>query len=284
MNALLAANQQVRGWTRNASSTASQALSARGVRMYEGSFSEHAALTTAALGCAGVFMNLMPSFTSPTAEGEEGGAIVAAAKAARVKHLIYSTVSGVEIEDIMDYVEPESIKGWYYRNKRALEEETRSGGFEYWTIFRPATFMTNFLGESAAFMYPDLAKGVLKMALKEETKNWLIAPKDIGTFVAAAFLDPEWFHGKHVPLAAEVRSTASIVEEIEKVSGKKVALERYTPEEIKQSVIADAQDISNKVALSVDIDQVKSWGIPLQGFNEFLHEHKEILDQTIGPN
>lgn len=60
--------------------------------------------------------------------------------------------------------------------------------------------------------------------------DW-IAAKDIGAFAAAAFADPERFHGHEIDLAAETFTLPEVAAKMAKTSGKPVTAVTFSAEE-----------------------------------------------------
>src|SRR6267143_2351983 len=98
VDALLAARKfKVRVASRNPSSDAAKALTARGVEVVKANLLEPSSLKTLYDGARGAF--LVTNFGDPAQRGREeeiGAGAVNAARSARVKHLIWSTLPDVE--------------------------------------------------------------------------------------------------------------------------------------------------------------------------------------------
>lgn len=120
----------------DARSTPYQAISPSHIKLFAGSLDDELALKLALKGCTAMFLNLMPDFTDQSTEERQGKAVLGAAKAAGVKHVVYPTMLGLES------VTGEGAERYPYfasiaMGKVVLEEAVRKSGIERWTILRP---------------------------------------------------------------------------------------------------------------------------------------------------
>ncbi|KAI1801884.1 hypothetical protein F4811DRAFT_532249 [Daldinia bambusicola] len=148
----------VRILVRNPSSPAAQALATQGAEVVVGGdwASDPAALDKAFEGgVEAVFFPSIPSFTDAEAEVKGATNVIEAAKrAGTVKHVLYSSVGGID--------KYETFKGWdstpvfanYWISKSKTEDLVRNAGFEHYTLLRPSEFMTNYTGKMALFQVP----------------------------------------------------------------------------------------------------------------------------------
>ncbi|WP_235014669.1 NmrA family NAD(P)-binding protein, partial [Parafrankia sp. Ea1.12] len=103
-----------------------------------------------------------------------------AAAAARVPHLVYASVAGVE----------RGGGGRAFASKRAIEEHIRRIDIPA-TILRPASFMENYADPAFG-----VQTGTLATPFAPDIPEQLIALDDIGAFVALAFTDPVRYLGR----------------------------------------------------------------------------------------
>ena len=120
----------------DARSTAYQALSLSSIRLFSGILDDASALGTALTGCTALFLNLMPNFAEKDGEERQGKAILDAAKTAGVKHVVHSTVLGLETFNEQDTT-VNQIFAAVMSGKVRVEEAVRKSGIEEWTIIRP---------------------------------------------------------------------------------------------------------------------------------------------------
>src|SRR5258708_34158024 len=93
VDALLTRGHQVRGLTLNSASSAGKRLREQGVEIVVGDFTDHDSLVRAARGVDAVYAMSTPYEQGADKETAQGITITDAAKAARVAHLIYSSVA-----------------------------------------------------------------------------------------------------------------------------------------------------------------------------------------------
>lgn len=272
---------------RDPMSAASVALEAQGAKIFAGDWDNLAALEKAMAGCTVAFINVYPSFEDAGAEVRHAQNILKVAKSSGIKHVIYSSVAGINSYGKSINPDPQSFLGNYYHSKTTIEKAVSTGGWDTWTILRGAVFMTNFLQPAASFMYPELgAEGKLITALLPETKLWLLDPEDIGSFATAAFRDSQTFNGKKIEIASEYLTTQEIASCMEKESGKKLKVHFRTEKEIEAQQghpIVESQVLMRKMSYLVNNEDIKAFGLPLTSFEEFLVNNKELLQKSIGP-
>ena len=185
--------------------------------------------------------------------------------------------------------EPGSFLEGYMLSKRSIEDAVRNGGFDTWTILRGGQFATNFVLPAAAFSYPELSRdGIIITAVTQETGFLTIVPEDLGNFALAAFSEPQRFGGHGINVVSERFSIDEIAAMMERISGKNVSVRFRSEEEIE--VIKDTnpfiagQLLTRTMQLWANVEDTKSWGVPLTSFEDFLIKEKEKgnLQKSIG--
>lgn len=234
VRALLKAGRPVRALTRDSGSAAGQALAAQGVNVVKGDFTDPASLDAALAGVDGVFSMQMGSQPSdPDTEIVTGKALVEAAHRADVNVIVHTSVARAGAH--------ENFIGWdegrweplYWENKAAVNEMVKAQGFRHWVILKPAMIMENLLPPVADFMFPSLAdRGQLETAIEPDTRLDWIAAQDIGAFAAAAFADPERFHGHEIDLAAESVTMDELAAKMAEGTGKPVSAVSSSEDEL----------------------------------------------------
>lgn len=274
---------EVHATTRNPSSPAAEALSSIGVRVSKGDWDSPSALSEAMAGCQFLFLNLFPDLADPPHELEQAKSILQIAKAAGVKHVVYSSGFSLEGPD------PAGLAGAVRASKRNIEREVSSAGFEKWTILQPGYFMANFLAPKVA-MYPGAAEsGVFTLALLPDTQLPLIDHEDIARFAVAAFRDPDRFSGQLVKLAGDLLTVEDIMPLLSAAAGREIRATYLSAEEVEaqkeSNPFLSGQLAARRMAEYVDMDRVKSWGLPLGSFTGFLEREKDAVRETYGsPN
>ncbi|RBR20895.1 uncharacterized protein FIESC28_05047 [Fusarium coffeatum] len=275
----------VRATTRNVDSTTARDLKDKGAEMRLGDWENGDGLKDAMDGCTHLFLNVIPNHATATSEVPLAKRMLDIAKITDVKHVVYSSGMAIKDFDKGRYYNPNHPicrgHGW----KRDIENLVQEAGFDTWTILRPGFFMCNFLEPKVKMMYPDLVpNGVLKTAFTPETRLPQVDVEDIGKFAVAAFRDPERFNKQFVPIASEKLSLDEIMQQLEDATGRSFSSAFLTDGEIEEKMATDmfvamqlmARDLEDKV----DIENVKSWGIPLTSFRDFLEREKSWVNST----
>ncbi|KAI1341092.1 putative NAD dependent epimerase/dehydratase [Xylariaceae sp. FL0016] len=284
---LLTINWTVNATIRDPNAPKAKALAAAGANLFPGNWDDQASLEKAMAGCTGLFMNLMPSFTDFTSDRKQAKVILAAAKAAGIKHVIYSSGAAMNAPERLQYYRPGTLLATFAESKRIIEEEVRTGRFESWTILRPAGFMCNWLAPKVhAWSHGFLETGVYRTAVKPDTLVASIDEQDLGGFATAAFKDPGRFHGQEIEIAAEIHTTAEIMERLSRASGRQLVVEYMSEEEIRekrdQDPFVDGQLVSRDMIQFIDLDEVRKWGVSMKTFEEYLERERDVVAETYG--
>ncbi len=208
---LLADGWQVRALTRDVNKPAAQALKALGAELVAGDMDNRAELDAAFKGAYGVFS--VQNFWLPNVgfDGEikQGKLVADAAKAAGVKHLVYSSVGSAH----------RGMGQKHFESKWIIEQYIHTLNVPY-TILRPVFFMDNH-NWSRAYILSGTYTG---MGLRPEKGVQSIAVEDIGVFAALAFADPKNYLGKTVELAGDELTESETAAVFSKVIGRPVTL------------------------------------------------------------
>ena len=257
-NALLAVGWTVRGLTRNPRSETAEALLGRGAEIVEGDLEHPATLEAAMEGVHGVYSVQAPGAQGPETEVQWGKNVADAAKKAGVAHLVYSSVAGA---DRLAYPGAHS--------KHDIEEYIQSTGVPF-TFIRPVSFMENTLRLKRAIF-----RGRITRQLKPTTREEIIAVRDIGAFVAAAFDRPKEFQGEGVNIAGDNPTMEEAVAAISRRVGKPVEYVQMAREEVEARIPAGLvalMDWVEREGYGVDIPALRErWGVPLTSFEEWLN-------------
>lgn len=281
VNALLAEGRPVRALTRNPDSVAARALAARGVEVLQGDYDDVASLDAALAGVEGVFSMQMGSHPDdPETEIRTGKALVEAAHRADVKVIVHTSVARAG--------DHENFIGWdegrweplYWENKAAVNEMVKTQGFRHWVILKPALIMEDLVPAMVDFMFPSLAeRGQFETAIEPDTRLDWIAAQDIGAFAAAAFADPKCFHGHEIDLAAECVTLVELAAKMAEGIGRPVSAVTFSEEEMlaqgHHPLHVRGHVWDNVEGYKVDLDAVRSWGVPLTTLDQFIKQHRD---------
>ncbi len=213
---LLDRGWQVRALVRDPVAPAARALAERGTELVQGDLDEPASIERAMTGVYGVHSVQAYLPKDPQREVRQGTAVIDAAKAAGVRHFVYSSAAGADRH--IGFPETES--------KWTIEAHLRSSGLPS-TILRPAYFMDNF-----TFLRSWIMGGTWTMPLPPVRKLQLIATDDIGALVALALEQPSAFIGKALEIAADELTMDEIGEVLSRVTGREV---RFSEMPIEQA-------------------------------------------------
>jgi uncharacterized protein YbjT (DUF2867 family) len=208
MKHLMADGWRLRALAHHPDSPEAQKLASAGVELVPGDLLDRASLDRAVDGAYGVF-SMQGLREGPNAEETEGSNIADAAAAAGVKHFVYNSVVGAE---------GEAGPPWVV-SKHHIEAHLQQLDMPL-TIWRPVTFMENYLGQRG-----DILGGRLAGPLWPESMSYMIALDDIGRFVALAFREPERFIGSTMAIAGDAMPMSEVAETFSRVIGTPVAFE-----------------------------------------------------------
>jgi uncharacterized protein YbjT (DUF2867 family) len=208
---LLKGGWKVRALVRDPSSPKAAALSKGGVELVKGDLYDRASVDAALTGVSGVFsvQNYWLKDVGFDGEVRQGKLLADAAKAARVKHFVYSSVGA-------------SYRGMgqkHFESKWVIEQHLEGLGVPR-TVLRPAYFMENL-----AWQKPAISNGSYTgMGLPPAKTLQSVAVDDIGAFAALAFSKPRDFLGKTVELSGDELTEAQVAATLARVIGRDVKL------------------------------------------------------------
>lgn len=281
IRALLKRGRSVRAFVRDPASVAARDLAAKGVEIVKGEFTDTASLDAALKGVDGVFSVQMGTHPGdPETEVLAGNALVEAARRANVGIIVHSSVARAG--------EQEQFIGWddgrweplYWQNKAAVNEMVKTQGLRHWVILKPAMIMENIVPPQADIQYPTLReRGRFETAIAADTRIDWISAQDIGEFAAAAFAEPERFHGHEIDLAAESLTMPEIAARMSAATGKTVLAltlsEQETLSRPHGALQFQHESWNNVEGYKVDLDAVRSWGVPLTTLDQVIEQQRD---------
>jgi uncharacterized protein YbjT (DUF2867 family) len=195
-----------RALTRRPDSDSARRLAASGTEVVCGDLTEVAVLTEAMSGVAAVFAVTTPFEAGAAAEVEQGRAVVAAAAAAAVPHLVFSSVAGADRHSGVPHFE----------SKARIEELLAGSGLSH-TVLAPTYFFDNALGGE-----PDIRAGRLALPLSVDHRLQQLAYRDLGLVAARAITEPDRYAGRRLELAGDEPTPAEMAETLGHVLGRTV--------------------------------------------------------------
>ncbi len=208
--ALLDAGRPVRAVVRSPDSVAAQRLVDRGVELAPADLFDSDGLAAAMSSAAAVFALTTPFEDGPQAEIAQGRAILQAAKAAHVPHLVFSSVASADRATGIPHFE----------SKRLVELDLMASGLPY-TIVGPTYFFDNLLGGD------DVARGRIALAVPPQTPLQQLSRRDLGRFVVRVFADPDPHLGRRIDLASDEPTPQAMAAALSAVLGRTVGAEWY---------------------------------------------------------
>ncbi|KAM4065033.1 nmrA-like family protein [Hirsutella rhossiliensis] len=230
---------KIRAVTRNATKPAARALQAMGAKVVAGNMSTFESVAPALQGAHTVFLatNFWES-TNAATEISQGKAVADAAKAAGVKHLIFSSLINAT-----DASNGRLSRISHFDSKAKIEQYIRDSGIPS-TFVLPGWYASNFFqaiqkSEDGSYLLPapvDVDKAKIPI---------LDVVADTGKFVKAAIKHHPKYVGKHIYAATNYYSPSQLLAEFSEVMGKPAkavqipqeAFKAYLPPPIAQEML-----------------------------------------------
>ncbi|KAG6033259.1 hypothetical protein E4U19_006731 [Claviceps sp. Clav32 group G5] len=212
----------IRGITRDVNKPAAQALTAKGVQVVKADMSSPKEAHPAVQNAHTIFLvtNFWESM-SPATEIAQGKAVTDAAKAAGVKHIIFSSLLHVS-----DASNGRLSHVTHFDSKAQIEAYIRASGVPS-TFVQPGLYMTGLFGfirQNPEGKHKDLVWAMPEGVKAQEAQLPLLdAERDTGLFVRAAVRHFPATEGRRILAATEYYTPARIMAELEEVTGKKVS-------------------------------------------------------------
>jgi uncharacterized protein YbjT (DUF2867 family) len=211
---------RIRALTRNPASRAAQAVKQRGVELVQGDLDEPASFRQALEGVDGVFSVQNFLETGYDREIAQGKQLADAARAAGVRHFVYSSVVSADKRTGLPHFE----------SKWQIEQHLHQIGLTC-TVLRPAFFMQNWYG----FLREPILNGTLPLPLDPQTRLQQISVDDIGAFAAMAFGQPDRWSGRTIELAGDELTVTQVAAVLSRVLGRRVDYVQLPWDQFEQS-------------------------------------------------
>lgn len=255
---LLKQKQAIRALTRNPEKA--ESLKKLGIDVVLGDLSDRATLDIALKGITRMFLVTTPYEAGTLAETQQGINAVDAARAARVKHLIYTSVGSAQRKTGIPHFE----------SKWKIEQHISKYHMDA-TIVRPVFFMENF---GTPWFLPSIKKGTLALPMRPDRKLAMVAVDNIGELVAKAFLNPDRYIGQQIDLGGDEITLPEAMSMISIAAGKKIgyqALPHKGADEIFGHDFAMMFRWFDDVGYEIDYEMLKSeHGLNLIRFADYI--------------
>jgi uncharacterized protein YbjT (DUF2867 family) len=249
----------LRAITRNPESDKAKALAAKGAEVVQADLDDLASLTQAFTGAYGAYCvtNFWEHF-SPEKEKAQAKNMAEAAKAAGVKHAIWST-----FEDTREYVPLDDDRmPTLMENYKVPHFDAKAEANQYFTdLGVPTTFLltSGYWDNMISFGWgpqkgPD---GQLVVVFPmDDVKIPMIWVEDIGKCALGIFKRGEEYIGKTVGVAGEHLTGTEIAEALSEALGKPVTYNAVTPAVYRGLGFPGAEDIGNMFQFKRDFTEV----------------------------
>lgn len=280
----------MRALTRNVDSDKAKALAALGAELVKADVDDAASLERAFKGAYGAFcVTFFWEHYSPETEYAEARNMAGAAKAAGIKHAIWSTFEDTRrwiplTDDRMPTLQGR-FKVPHFDGKAEADEEFRKAGV-------PTTFLlTSFYWEN--FIYFGAgpkpgSDGVLDLTLPMGTgKLPGIAAEDIGKCALGIFKKGEEYFGKTVGIAGEHLTSAQLAAAFSAAFGREVRYNEVSPDQHRAFGFPGADEMGNMLQFKRDFEKdytgarsiefSRSLNPSLQNFSTWLAANKDRI-------
>lgn len=201
---------------------AAQALKQAGAELFKGDLNDRASLDRALEGVFGVF-SVQGVQDGLEVEMRQGKTVADAAKAANVKHFVYSSVGGAERKSGVEH----------FDSKFQIEEHVRAGGLPY-TILRPVFFLYNYNR-----LRPMIEEGTLAYPLDPDVKLQQLSEEDYGKITADVFERRTEFLNREIEIASFELTMTETAVAFSRATGKKVEYRQIPFEAFEQKAGRD---------------------------------------------
>jgi uncharacterized protein YbjT (DUF2867 family) len=250
---------KVRAMVRDENKPAAQALKQLGAELVKADFNDRASLDRALQGVYGVF-SIQDFRDGASVEIRQGKAFADAAKAANIKHFVYSSVGSAERNTGIPH----------FDSKFQVEEYIRSISLPH-TILRPVFFFYNYNG-----MLPMVKNGTLPQPLSPDTKLQQLSEEDYGEMVAEVFERPADFANRAIEVASVEMTMPEIAAAFSHVLGKKVEYQQIPFEAFEQKAGEEVTIMFRwfeNVGYTADFTQLKRDFPAPTDFESYLRGH-----------
>ncbi|MEW2158735.1 NmrA/HSCARG family protein [Streptomyces sp. NPDC007189] len=206
--ALLAAGHHVRALTRTPDAPAATALHALGAEIRRADFDDRASLDAALTGADALFAVTTPFGTDTGTEVRQGRALVEAASAARLDHVVLTSAAHADRGTGIPH----------YDSKHEIERCLAASGLP-WTVIAPAAFMDNY---ATGWTLSGLREGVFGWPMPADRPFALIPAADIGAFAALALTRRSAFTGRRIDIASDTRTPRQIAAALATATGRPI--------------------------------------------------------------
>ncbi|MBY4109155.1 NmrA family NAD(P)-binding protein [Rhodococcus fascians] len=241
VDALLAQGLPVRAVVRRHSARADR-LRERGAEIVVADITDRESSAAALRDSAGAFVMTTPFEDGPAAELAQGAALVDAAIAAEVPHVVFSSVASADRRTGIPHFE----------TKAETEALLRRAGLSY-TIVGPTYFYDNLLGG-----LDDVRAGRLDLPLPLHTPLQQLSRRDLGRFVTLVLTEPAHFREMRIDLASDDPTLETMANTLGDVLGTSVQPSSSRARDIGSEDMRAMFQFLTDVGYDADIDGLRT--------------------------
>lgn len=250
----------VRALTRDTEKPEARALSEQGAEVVSGDMDDRSSMEQVLEGVYGVFSVQTFWEAGYDLEVRQGIMLADAAKAAGVRHVVYSSVGSAHRNTGIPH----------FDSKWEIEEHKRQAGLPY-TILRPVFFMQNW-----EMMRDQILNGTLPQPLDPDKPLQQLNIEDIGAFAAMAFENPDQWIGREVDLAGDELTMPEVAETMSRVSSREISYYQVPWDEFREQMgeeFAVMYEWFNDVGYEADVATLRSEYPDLTTLEQYLRDH-----------
>jgi uncharacterized protein YbjT (DUF2867 family) len=259
MRHLIGSGWSVRALVRAPQSDKARALEQAGAELAKGDLYDRPSLDAALKGVYGVFgvQNFWLPDVGFDGEVRQGTLLADAAKAAGVKHFVYSSVGAAH----------RGMGQKHFESKWLIEQHLARTGLPA-TIVRPAAFM-----ENVGWQRPAISNGTYAgMGLTPGKALQMVAVDDIGAFVAMAFSKPADYLGRTIELSGDELTESQVAATLSRMIGREVKLIQRQADGRQAEEMKAMREFFNGRAYDADIAGLRKALPGLRSFEGWLRE------------
>ncbi|KKY37932.1 hypothetical protein UCDDA912_g02149 [Diaporthe ampelina] len=254
------------------------------ITLFRGESQNFEDILKAAQGCKGVFLNTFPY---PGLEALQAKTVVEACQKAGIEQIVVATTHGTANKAMWDdEITKEINLHQYFSSKAAVEEIVRAGGFQSYTILRPAVIHHDFFKPGCYGNFPRLpTHGELDHLLEDGARLPFTDASDVGKYAAAALRDPAKFGGQEIDLGNELVTIEEARDILTQVSGRPVWVTKRTQKEVEEMCISvfgqafhllsNIKDLSWTIAGAKEVQD--KFGIPFTSLEAAVQRDRALL-------
>ncbi|MER6049284.1 NmrA/HSCARG family protein [Streptomyces sp. NPDC001793] len=239
--ALLAAGHHVRALTRRPDSPTAEALRGLGADVRHADFDNRASLDAALAGTDSLFAVTTPFDTDTATETRQGKALVDAAAAARLGHIVLTSAAHADRGTAVPH----------YESKYLVEQYLRTAEVP-WTVIAPAAFMDNYASD---WTLDGLRQSTFAWPMPADRPLTLIPAADIGAFAALVLQHRDEFAGHRIDIASDECTPSQIAKILAAAADRPIAHHEVPLSQVRtrSADLAAMFEYFTTVGLDVDV-------------------------------